>query len=282
MKENETNWSRIPQKGFASRTVWQLGIFAAYFAQFVKMRLAYRMDFFVDTLAISFSMVIQLAVLSTLFSKVKALDGWSFEQVLFIYAFSLLPLGLFNLVSVNLYRFSDQYIIQGKFDRVLLRPVGTLAQVIFESFNVSGLNEILLGLAMMTYAGMKLGLDFGVQEILMLAVMAPSASLVYMGVFLAITSVSFWHEDRMGLAPPVYNIIRFSRYPITIYSLPIRIFLTFVLPFAWVAFFPATWFLGSPEFGRLALLTPLVGLVVFGGSILIWQRGVRNYASTGS
>ncbi len=221
-------------------------------------------------------------MLSTLFSKVKALDGWSFEQVLFIYAFSLVPLGMFNIVSVNLYRFSDQYIIQGKFDRVLLRPVDTLAQVIFESFNVSGLNEILLGIVVMAYAGMKLGLDFGVQEILTLAILAPSASLVYMGVFLAITSVSFWHEDRMGLAPPVYNIIRFSRYPITIYSLPIRIFLTFVLPFAWVAFFPAAWFLGSEEFGRLALLTPLVGLVVFGGSLLIWKRGVRNYASTGS
>ena len=112
--------------------------------------------------------------------------------------------------------------------------------------------------------------------------MAPSASLVYMGVFLAITSVSFWAEDRMGLAPPVYNLIRFSRYPITIYSLPIRFLLTFVLPFAWVAFYPATWFLGSAEFGRLALLTPLVGLTVFGGAVLIWQRGVRNYASTGS
>jgi len=282
MKEIETNWSQLPQKGIVARTLWQTGIFAAYFAQFVKMRLAYRMDFLVDTLAVSFSMVIQLAVLTTLFSKVKSLDGWSFEQVLFIYAFSLLPLGLFNLVSVNLYRFSDQYIIQGKFDRVLLRPVGTLAQVIFESFNVSGLNEIILGIVVMTYAGMKLGLDFGVQEILAMAILAPSASLVYMGVFLAITSVSFWHEDRMGLAPPVYNIIRFSRYPITIYSLPVRIFLTFVLPFAWVAFFPATWFLGSEEFGRLALLTPLVGLVVFGGAIMIWQRGVRNYASTGS
>ena len=53
-------------------------------------------------------------------------------------------------------------------------------------------------------------------------------------------------------------------------------------PFAWVAFFPATWFLGSAEFSRLALLTPLVGLVVFGGAVLIWQRGVRQYASTGS
>lgn len=86
----------------------------------------------------------------------------------------------------------------------------------------------------------------------------------------------------MGLAPPVYNIIRFSRFPITIYSLPIRIFLTFVLPFAWVAFFPATWFLGSEGYGQLALLTPLVGLIVFGGSVVIWQRGVRNYSSTGS
>jgi ABC-2 type transport system permease protein len=282
MTEDRINWNRTPGRGFVARTLWQVGIFGAYFTQFIKMRLAYRMDFFVDTLAVSFSLVIQLAVLSTLFSKVKALEGWSFEQVLFIYAFSLLPLGLFNIVSVNLYRFSDQYIIQGKFDRVLLRPVSTLAQVIFESFNVSGLNEILLGIALMAYSGVKLGLDFGVQEILTMAILAPSASLVYMGVFLAITSVSFWHEDRMGLAPPVYNIIRFSRYPITIYSLPVQFFLTFVLPFAWVAFFPATWFLGSEEFGRLALLTPLVGLVVFGGSVLIWQRGVRNYASTGS
>jgi ABC-2 type transport system permease protein len=282
MKQLDTNWTTIPQKGFVSRTLWQASIFAAYFMQFVKMRLAYRMDFFVDTLAVTFSMAIQLAVLSTLFSKVSALEGWTFDQVLFIYAFSLLPLGLFNLVSVNLYRFSDQYIIQGKFDRVLLRPVGTLAQVIFESFNVSGLNEIILGLVVMAYTGMKLELDFGVQDALTLAIMAPSASLVYMGVFLAITSVSFWHEDRMGLAPPVYNIIRFSRYPITIYSLPVRIFLTFVLPFAWVAFFPATHFLGSAEFGRMALLTPLVGLIVFGGALFIWQRGVRNYASTGS
>ncbi len=134
----------------------------------------------------------------------------------------------------------------------------------------------------MTYAGLELDLAFGVAEVCGLVIMAPSAAMVYLGVFLAITSVTFWVEDRMGLAPPVYNLIRFSRYPMTIYSLPVRIFLTFVLPFAWVAFYPATWFLGSPGFSRLALLTPLVGIVVFSGAVLIWRRGVRRYASTGS
>mgnify|MGYP000063641946 CR=1 FL=1 len=223
-----------------------------------------------------------VAVLTTLFSKVTALKGWTLEQVLFIYGFSLVPLGLFNLTSVNLYRFADAYIVEGKFDRVLLRPVGTLAQVLFESFNVSGLNEILLGTAVMIYAGLKLQLVLGVGDVLALVVLPPSAALVYMGVFLAITSVSFWHEDRMGLAPPVYNVIRFSRYPITIFSLPVRVFLTFVLPFAWVAFYPAAWFVGGDEFSRLALFTPLVGAVVFGGAVVIWGRGIRNYTSTGS
>jgi len=282
MDHDVTLWDTERRRGRIQAIVWQAGIFSAYFAQFIKMRLAYRMDFFIDTLAVSFSILIQMAVLTTLFSKVRSLEGWSFEQVLFIYGFSLLPLGLFNLVSVNLYRFSDQYIIQGKFDRVLLRPVGTLAQVMFESFNVSGLNEIVLGSAVMIYAGMKLQLAFGVGDFLALVILAPSAALVYMGVFLAITSVSFWHEDRMGLAPPVYNIIRFSRYPVTIFSLPVRVFLTFVLPFAWVAFYPAAWFVGGEQFSRLALFTPLVGVVVFGGSLIIWGRGIRNYTSTGS
>lgn len=264
------------------RIAWQGRIFGAYFVQFLKMRLAYRMDFFIDTLAVGFSLLIQLAVLSVLFGKVRELDGWSFPQVLFIYGFSLIPLGLFNLVSVNLYGFADEYLVGGRFDRVLLRPVGTLAQVIFESFNVSGLNEILLGLAVMASAAVKLQLTFGVTDVLALLVLAPGAALVYLGVFLALTAVSFWFEDKMGLAPPVYNLIRFSRYPITIYSLPVRIFLTFVLPFAWVAFYPAAWFVGGPQLAKVALLTPLVGVIVFGGAALMWGRGVRSYVSTGT
>lgn len=273
---------RISGRRGTAALAWHLRIYGAYFAQFIKMRLAYRMDFVIDTMAVSTSIVIQMAVLTTLFSKVRALDGWTFPQVLFIYGFSLVPLGLFNLVSVNLYRFADQYLIQGKLDRVLLRPVDPLMQVLCESFNVSGLNEILLGTGVMIYAGRELGLDPQVQHLAGLLVMAPSAALVYAGVFLAITSVSFWFEDRMGLAPPVYNLIRFSRYPMTIYSLPVRIFLTFVLPFAWVAFYPATWFLGSPGFARAALLTPVVGLIVFAGAVTIFRRGVGRYASTGS
>jgi ABC-2 type transport system permease protein len=260
----------------------QLDVFLAYFAQFLKTRLAYRVDFLIDISANVFSMAVQLSILTAIFSKITALHGWSFEQVLFIYGFSLLPLGLFNIVSINIYRFSERYIVEGNFDRVLLRPVNALAQVLFESFNVSALNELLLGGGIMVYAATRMDLAFGAVDAVALVVLASTASLVYTGVFLGLTSVSFWVEDRMGLAPPVYNVIRFSRYPITIFSPLVRLFLTFVLPFAWVAFYPATHFLGSPEFQRFAFFTPVVGIVLFGLAYTVWSRGVRRYASTGS
>jgi viologen exporter family transport system permease protein len=260
----------------------QAAIFAAYFSQFIKTRLAYRVDFMIDLMANLVSMGVQLTVLSVLFSKIEALQGWSYEQVLFIYGFSLLPLGLFNLVSINLYRFSELYIIEGQFDRILLRPINPLAQVMFSSFGMGGLNEILLGIAVVVHASIKLGLVFGPLDVLALLLLAITASLVFMGVFLGLTAVSFWMEDRMGLAPPVYNIIRFSRYPVTIFNPMIRMILTFVLPFAWVAFYPATWFIGTGEFHRIAMLTPLVGIATFGLAYLIWSRGVKRYASTGT
>jgi len=260
----------------------QGAIIAAYFAQFLKSRLAYRVDFMIDLTANLFSLGVQLTVLTVIFGKIDALQGWTYEQVLFIYGFSMLPLGLFNLVSVNLYRFSDQYIIEGNFDRVLLRPVNSLAQVMFSSFGINGLNELVLGTAVMFYAGSRLGLELGVVDYLLLPVLAVSAALIFTGVFLGLTSVSFWFEDRMGLAPPVYNVIRFSRYPITIFHPLIRMLLTFVLPFAWVAFYPAAWFVGGEEFRRFALLTPAVGVLTFALAYTIWTRGSRRYASTGS
>lgn len=260
----------------------QVGIFGAYFAQFLKMRLAYRVDFFVDLGANLFAMSVQLATLSVLFSKVPELKGWSFEEVLFIYGFSLLPLGLFNLISVNLYRFAERYIADGHLDRILLRPVNPLAQVLCESFSVSGLNELLLGTGVMIYAGLQLGLSLGPLDVLALVVLVPSAAAVYAAVFLAVTCVSFWHEDRMGLAPPIYNVIRFARYPLTIYGRWVQAFLVFVLPFAWVAYMPATWFVGDPEAARWALLTPLVAVVTVSLSLMIWRAGLRRYESTGN
>ena len=79
----------------------------------------------------------------------------------------------------------------------------------------------------------------------------------------------------------------FTRYPISIYSRGVRVFLTLVIPFAFMNYFPATFLLHktdgalqlSPQIG---LITPLVGLVWFGMSYAFWRVGIDRYQGTGS
>ena len=108
--------------GFLDAAQRHFGLFFDYFSQYAKVRVSYRGDFFIS-LATSFAATIfALSFVVVLFQKVPQLAGWRFEEVLFLYGFSLIPYGIFNIISLNLYDFGNNYIIEGKFDRVLLRP----------------------------------------------------------------------------------------------------------------------------------------------------------------
>src|ERR1700679_1625921 len=114
-------------------------LFFDYFTQYAKVRVSYRGDFFIS-LGTSFAATIfGLGFVVILFEKATQLAGWRFEEVLFLYGFSLIPYGIFNIVSMNLYDFGNNFIIEGKFDRVLLRPISSLFQVLFETFRIESL-----------------------------------------------------------------------------------------------------------------------------------------------
>ena len=257
-------------------------ILGSYFAQFVKARLAYRADFFVDSAGVFTALAVQLAFLGVLYTKITSLSGWSFDQLVFIHGFSMIPLGIFNLVSHNLWGFSERHLVEGRFDQVLLRPVNPLFQVLFESFHVAALNEIVIGLLLSVTAAVRLGITPVPLDFVAFPVLAVSASAVYLGVFVILTTVSFWFEDRLGIGPPVYNMIRFARYPVTIYHPAIRALLSWVIPFGFAAFYPATRFLRATEFYVFAALTPLVGAICLGAAFVFFDVGTRRYTSTGS
>jgi ABC-2 type transport system permease protein len=154
--------------GFLEATQRHFGLFFDYFSQYAKVRVSYRGDFFIS-LATSFAATIfALLFVVVLFQKVPQLAGWRFEEVLFLYGFSLIPYGIFNIISLNLYDFGNNYIIEGKFDRVLLRPISSLFQVLFETFRIESLQEVATGVFCMWWATRHLGLAWTPTKIAML------------------------------------------------------------------------------------------------------------------
>jgi ABC-2 type transport system permease protein len=253
-----------------------------YFTQYAKVRVSYRGDFFISLATSLAATVFALAFVVVLFQRVPQLAGWRFEEVLFLYGFSLLPYGVFNVLSLNLYDFGNNYIIEGKFDRVLLRPVSSLFQVLFENFRIESLHEVATGLYCMWWAARRLHVAWSPERLALLLFFGICAAVIYLSVFLILATVSFWFEDRIGVHPPVWNLIAFGRYPLSIYSSVVQFFLCWIIPFGLASFYPSVRLLGRAVTPEYAPLVPVVAVAFLVFAISLWNLGSRHYASTGS
>ena len=259
-----------------------LRLLALYFVQYAKARVEYRADFFSAIAASFLGTAASFGFLLIVFSRVPALQGWSFPELVFLYGFSLIPMGLFSVLSWNLWQFPDRYLIEGRFDRVLLRPVSSVFQVLFESFRLESLEATVTGLFAVAWSSRRLGIGFGALDAALFLVWAVCGASIYLSIFIGLTSTSFWIEDRIGISPPVFNLVQFGRYPLTIYDAWVRFALSFVIPFAFASFYPTARFLHRQEFRREFWAVPLVAAASLLIALSVWKRGVARYHSTGS
>jgi ABC-2 type transport system permease protein len=257
-------------------------LFSDYFAQYAKVRISYRGDFFISLATSMAATIFSLGFVVILFQKATQLAGWRLEEVVFLWGFTQIPYGLFNVISLNLYDFGNNYIIEGKFDRVLLRPVSSLFQVLFETFRIESLQEVATGTFCMWWASHRLGIHWGAGKFLMLLFFGLCAAIIYVSIFLILSTVSFFWEDRIGVHPPVWNVIAFGRYPLSIYSGVVQFFLCWIIPFGLASFYPSVRLLGRTVTPEYLPLVPVVAIVFLTIAVSLWNFGTRHYSSTGS
>jgi ABC-2 type transport system permease protein len=106
--------------------------------------------------------------------------------------------------------------------------------------------------------------------------------VIYLAIFLMLTTLSFWFEDRVGVHPPVWNVIAFGRYPLSIYSGAVQFVLCWIIPFGLASFYPSVRLLGRAVVPEYAPFVPVVAAVFLALAIFLWNLGTRHYSSTGS
>ncbi len=253
-----------------------------YAAQYWKGLMAYRADFWAGLATDLAHQGASLLVILVLFTQVPAVRGWSREEMIFVYGYFLVPFSLFHASAANLWDFAERYVVHGELDRLLLRPLPVLFQVLLETIELEALPGLGTGVVLMAWAGARLDLHPSPVQVLAVPLLVAASVCVYYGIFVAVASHAFWADGRTGLVPLLWNLNHYGRYPTDIYGGVLRFLLTWVLPMGFVGFFPAAALLRPERWWTYGLLAPLVGGGILFLGLLVWRAGLRRYQGAGS
>ncbi len=253
-----------------------------FVAQYLKRLMEYKADFLLGAVGLLLTQIFQIAFLGIIFSQIPALIGWSFQEVLFIYGFSLIAKSLDHLFTDNLWMVGYRIIRKGDFDKYLTRPINTLYHVVAENFCVDAFGEMLTCILLLAYSIPSLDMPFHWYTIPLWIVVAVFATLIYTSLKIMTAAISFWTKTSGHITHMLYMTNDFGKYPVSIYNRFVQTVITYVIPFAFTAYFPASYFLTGQDPLFCIGGTVIAGTVLFVLAVFIWNRGLRAYESAGS
>jgi len=255
----------------------------------VRSQMQYRVSFAFEMLAQVFGNIVEFGAVAVFFVRAPALGGWSLGEVGLLYGLSTISFSLADMFSggFDYDYFGPNMVQRGGLDQVLVRPVSAFLQVLASQFLVRRLGRMAQGLVILAVALSLLNVTWTTAQVAFAVVTVAGGILFFMGLFIIGSGLSFWIVEPKE----VFNMFTYggqtmTSYPMHIYQEWIRSIFTFVIPMAFVNYYPALWLLGKPDpLGGpawLAFLSPVVCVAVFGIGVRLWWFGVSHYQSTGS
>lgn len=258
--------------------MYYLKIYLKIIGQDIKSKMSYRADFFISIIGILFVNASGFISFWIIFKNFPTIMGWTYEEMLFLYGFSLIALTPMQCFFDNLWSLWGK-VLSGEFIKYCFKPLNIYFYFTSETFDVKGLGQLAFGIVALAYSWSKMGLDFSFVILVKLLIGLVSASLFIIALMNIATAFCF---SKMYIVDIIYKFKDYARYPVTIFKGVFWVIFTFIIPVGFMAYYPSLGFLDgkNPEF--LTYFTPIYGVVFFYLSYKLWMHKARKYSGTGS
>lgn len=263
-------------------------LYRVLIAQFFKVILQSKVDFLMGLFGFFFTQAMGIAFLYLVFQQIPDLKGWTLDQLIFIYGFAQIPRGIDHLLTDNIWMVAWWTVMNGEFDRYMLRPMNVFFQVIAEKLQPDALGELLVGTILVIRSLSKGIVIVDVQHAALFVVSVAAGAVIYTSVKLFFASLAFWLKTSGPFLQFAYEMADFAKYPTEIYAKPVRFIITWVIPFAFVAYLPAAYFLGVEGLSGVGSGAGVIGIecgiaaVAWILAYALFNRGIRGYESAGN
>jgi ABC-2 type transport system permease protein len=262
------------------------GIYRRLVGARVRAQVQYRLSFALTVVGNLLISALDFAAILVLFGQVDALGEWTVAEVALLYGISCVSFALTDLTVGQLDQL-PRMIREGEFDQILVRPLGSLLQVISADVALRHLGRLLQGLVVLVVALGRVDVDWSAGRVGMVVVAILAGSAIFAAIWVAFSSIAFWLIDSQEVSNAfTYGGSFSAQYPVNIFGRWLRRLVVFVVPVAFVSYFPSLYVLGKKdELGLprvLQFASPAVAAVAGLVAWIVWRTAVRRYRSVGA
>lgn len=219
--------------------------------------------------------------LSVIYSRVSAIAGWSFYDMVFLIGVNEVLFVLTWLTFVGNLRNLIGNIQTGYLDSFLMKPVNPRFLISFNRVDITALGSLVNAVFILGFAGKKLALHLSLAQVFNFLVLLVCGYLLIYLLYFILASFSLWATKAEVFLDWLFEAIEFGRYPEDIYKGWTKKVLLFVVPLLFFAYVPAASLLGRVTFKYTALAFLLV-VIFFCISGIVWKKGLKQYQSASS
>ena len=258
-----------------------MSIYGKVLVQDLKSKMSYRADFIISNIGMIISNLVGFVTFYILFSNFPSINGWTMYEMLFMYGFSLIALTPLQCFFDN--NWNLRFMVRtGDFIKYCFRPINIFFYFISEVFDVKGLGQLCFGVGTLVYAWSHLAIPVTFVTIMQTVLYLLAASLFMIAIMNFAAATCFWIQNSGYVMVIMFRFKDFAKYPASIFNTVFRVIFTFVIPIAFIAYYPSLVVLRPDNVPLLSWLSPLIGLVFFYLSYKFWMLGATKYDGTGS
>lgn len=243
--------------------------------------IASRLDFWLLILGKLIRMGFLFAWVFAIFHFIEKLAGYTLGQTLLFFAtFNLVDI----LAQVFFFRgfwFIQQYVKEGEFDRILLYPISEIFLTAFKITDWMDVMTLAPAGALVVYAATLLPVAPSLLQTLLYLLLCFNGVLIAFALNLFIASLTFYTPETENLFLLYRDLMTVGRFPTEIFSHPLQILFTFVLPVAVIIAFPAKVLMGILSPVGILYAFILSSALVF-LALKFWKISLKRYASVSS
>ncbi|PNY82326.1 ABC transporter permease [Deinococcus koreensis] len=248
----------------------------------------YRVSFALDAVAAALITASEFAAFALVLPRFGTLSGWTLGEVALLYglaelAFVLMDLAFGGFDAPNL----SAHVRSGSFSTFLLRPAPLALQVFGSDFALRRLTRVVLAAGIVAYGVTHVEVAWSLGDVALLSGAVAGMIAFFGGLFVVGGALTFWTVDSVeAMNVLTYGGRTLISYPMDIYGEWLRKTFTYLIPAAFLSYFPVLHVLGRPLPdglpGFAAFLAPLVGPALLAAAFAFWRLGVRRYQGTGT